>query len=97
MNKIIWVALASAALWGQARPLTLQQAVELALRQNPDLLLARLDEQKARIGIREARAPFVPRVAIGSGLAYSSGFPLSIEGAAPSIVTFCAVSLPVTV
>jgi outer membrane protein TolC len=86
MNKIIWTALAGAALWAQPRPLTLQQAVDLALRQNPDLLLARLDEQKARTGVREARAPFVPRLAVGSGLAYSSGFPLSIEGAAPSIV-----------
>jgi len=28
----------------------------------------------------------VPRIVVGSGLAYSNGFPLSIEGAAPSIV-----------
>jgi len=66
-------------------PLTLQQAVHLALQQNPDVLLARLDEAKARHAVREARAPFFPQLAAGSGLAYSSGFPLSIEGAAPSI------------
>ncbi len=70
----------------ESRPLTLQQAVDLALRQNRDLALARLEEQAARQAVREARSPFVPRVTVGSGLAYSSGFPLSIEGAAPSIV-----------
>jgi len=65
---------------------TLKQAVDRSLRQNPDIALARLDEQKALEGIRVARDPFAPHVGIGSGLAYSSGFPLSIEGAAPSVV-----------
>jgi outer membrane protein TolC len=86
MNKIFVLLGAAALASGQTRPLTLQQAVDLALRRNPELLLARLDEQKVRNGIREARAPYVPRVAIGSGLAYTSGFPLSVEGSAPSIV-----------
>lgn len=86
MNKILMLLAAAAAAWGDTRPLTLQQAVDLALRQNPDLLLAKLDQEKARLGVREARSPFVPRIVLGSGLAYSSGFPLSIEGSAPSIV-----------
>lgn len=86
MNKILILLAATAAAWGEPRPLTLQQAVDLALRQNSDLLLAKLDEEKARLGVREARSPFVPRIAVGSGLAYSSGFPLSIEGSAPSLV-----------
>ena len=86
MNKILILLAATAAAGGETRPLTLQQAVDLALRQNSDVLLAKLDEEKARLGVREARAPFVPRLAIGSGLAYSSGFPLSIEGSAPSLV-----------
>jgi len=70
----------------ETRRLTLEEAVELALRQNPEHLLARLEEQKARQAAREARSPFLPRLAAGSGLAYSSGFPLSVEGAAPSIL-----------
>ena len=85
MNKIL-ILLAAATAWSQTRSLTLPQAVDLALRQNPDLMLVKLDEEKARLGVREARSPFVPRIAVGSGLAYSSGFPLSIEGSAPSIV-----------
>src|SRR5215472_1511745 len=63
-------------------PMTLRQAVDTALKQNPDVTLARLDEQKARMAVRVARDPFVPRIIVGSGLAYSNGFPMSIEGAA---------------
>jgi outer membrane protein TolC len=33
-----------------------------------------------------AKDPFSPRVTVGSGLAYSNGFPMSVEGSAPSIV-----------
>jgi outer membrane protein len=65
--------------------MNLQQAVNRALQQNPDLALARLDEQKAANAIRLAKAPFSPSLYGGSGLAYSSGFPMSIDGAAPSI------------
>jgi outer membrane protein TolC len=66
--------------------MTLRQAVETGIRQNPDIALSRLDEEKARQAVRVARGPFTPRVTVGSGLAYSYGFPLSIEGSAPSIV-----------
>jgi outer membrane protein TolC len=48
--------------------------------------MVRLDEQKARAAVRAARDPFMPRVTAGSGLAYTDGFPSSIEGSAPSIV-----------
>jgi outer membrane protein TolC len=70
----------------EVHTLTLQQAVERALKENPDIALARLDEQKAVQAVRLARDPFTPRIGVGSGLAYSSGFPMSIEGSAPSIV-----------
>ena len=66
--------------------MTLRQAVETALKQNPDITLARLDEEKLRQGVRVARDPFTPKLVIGSGLAYSNGFPMSIEGSAPSVV-----------
>jgi outer membrane protein TolC len=66
--------------------MTLRQAVEAALKQNPDIMVARLDEEKARQGVRLARDPFTPRITVGSGLAYSSGFPMSIDGSAPSVV-----------
>ena len=66
--------------------MTLRQAVETALKQNPDITLARLDEAKARQGVLVAKDPFTPHLVIGSGLAYSNGFPMSIQGSAPSVV-----------
>ncbi len=76
----------AAGLQAEVHFLTLRQAVELAMKQNPDIMLSRLEEQKAIQGVRVARDPFAPRITVGSGLAYSSGFPLSIEGSAPSVV-----------
>jgi outer membrane protein len=70
----------------EVHTLSLRQAVDLALQQNPDIALARLDEQKAALAVRIAKAPFSPSIFAGSGLAYSSGFPMSIDGSAPSIV-----------
>lgn len=67
--------------------MTLRQALDQALAQNPDLLLARLDQQKARQQVTVTRDPFVPKVFAGSGAAWTTGFPNSIEGSAPSIVT----------
>jgi outer membrane protein TolC len=87
MFKAAFVVLAFvSALRAETRSLTLRQAVETALKQNPDVILARLDEEKARQAVRVARDPFSPKLVIGSGLAYSNGFPMSIEGSAPSIV-----------
>jgi outer membrane protein len=70
----------------EVHPLTLRQAVAIALKENPDLVLSRLDEQKAQDAIRVARDPFVPKVYAGSGAAKVWGYPSSIEGAAPSII-----------
>ncbi len=86
-----WLAMVPGAA-AEIHHLTLEEAVELALRQNPDLMMARLDEQTARHQIRVARDPFIPKVFVGSGLAYNSGFPMSIEGAAPSVVQARAVA-----
>jgi len=74
------------SLYGEVRTLTLRQALDQALAQNPDLVLARLDQQKARQQVIVMRDPFVPKVFAGSGAAWSTGFPNSIEGSAPSIV-----------
>lgn len=91
MSKPVFL-LAVCALSASAadHPMTLRQVVELAMRQNPDVVLARLDEEKARQGIAVAKAPFTPKVTVGSGLAYTSGFPMSIDGSAPSIVQAAA-------
>jgi len=89
MQKLLqYFLLASVAATAHAEvhTLTLRQAVTRALEQNPDIALARLDEQKAVQSVRLAKAPFSPTLAAGSGIAYTNGFPMSIDGAAPSIV-----------
>src|SRR5271168_1036978 len=63
----------------------MRQAVQLALQQNSDVVLAHLDEQRARDSVRVAKDPFVPKLYGGSGLAKTWGFPATIDGNAPSI------------
>src|SRR5512141_3261084 len=76
-----WPGIVSA----EVRTMSLREAVQAALQQNPDIALARLDEDKARQAVKVARDPFAPKLGVGSGLAYSYGFPMSIEGSAPSV------------
>ena len=93
MRKLAVCLLAfTVLLRSEIRPMTLRQAVRTALEQNPDIALARLDEEKTRQAVRAARDPFYPRIAVGSGLAYSDGFPMSIEGSAPSVIQGQAVA-----
>jgi outer membrane protein TolC len=79
-------------LLGEVRTMTLPEALNRAMQQNPDVALARLDEQKAQYAVDIARDPFVPKLFAGSGLAYSSGFPMSIGGSAPSVFEARAIS-----
>jgi len=65
--------------------MTLKQALDRALEQNPDVLLARLDQQKARYQILIAKDPFYPKVYGGGGYAWTNGYPVSIDGNPPSI------------
>ncbi len=92
MHRIALLFFCALSLWpAEIRTLTLRDAIDIALKQNPDVVLARLDEQKAEEAVRLARDPFIPKVVVGSGLAYSSGLPMSIEGATPSIFQARAV------
>ncbi len=53
--------------------------------------MARFDEMNAQEGVRVARDPFSPKLVMGSGLAYTNGFPMSIEGSAPSLFQVKAI------
>jgi outer membrane protein TolC len=86
MRQLFFLLVTAVLLPAEVRYMTLRQVADLAQKQSPEIALARLEEQQAAQAVRIARDPFSPRVAVGSGLAYSSGFPMSIEGATPSIV-----------
>jgi outer membrane protein len=71
---------------GRESVLTLREAVRLALARGPEVFLAQAEAARAIEALRETRATNLPQIMTGTGLAYNNGFPLSIEGAAPSIV-----------
>src|ERR1039457_6829003 len=86
LTGIVTLACCAAALRAEVHTMNLRQAVERALQQNPEIAMARLDEMKAQEALRVQKDPFAPHVYFGSGLAYTNGFPMSIDGAAPSVV-----------
>ena len=69
-----------------AEPLPLKRAVELALAHSTTTAAASADEQRVFASYREARNQYIPQLVVGSGLGKSWGFPLSLEGSAPSIL-----------
>jgi len=68
-----------------AEPVSLKRVVELALSHATGAAMAAADEQHAAAGYRELRNNYVPQVSTGAGLGYSYGFPLALEGSAPSL------------
>src|ERR1044072_964708 len=82
----------SSSLFAETHTLTLAQAIAIARTQNPDVLLALLDARKAWEAVLIQQDAFYPKVFAGSGLAYTSGFPISIEGSAPSVVQAKAIA-----
>jgi outer membrane protein TolC len=75
----------SLAVHAVAEPLPLKRAVELALTHATTTGIASADTQRAYSAYRESRNNYVPQVVLGSGLGKSWGFPLSLEGSAPSL------------
>ena len=76
----------TACAFAEVHTMTLRQALDRALAQNPDVILARLDAQKSKSQTDQTRDPFALKLGAGSGLAYTYGFPASIDGNAPAIV-----------
>jgi outer membrane protein len=85
MRRHILCAIALVALPAFPASLTFQQAIQLAAQHSPLVASASDDETKAWAGYMEARNQYLPQVILGAGLGYSNGFPLSLEGSAPSV------------
>ncbi len=75
-----------------AEPLPLERAIRLALTHSTASAIAGADVQRAFASYRELRNSYVPQILIGSGLGWSYGFPLSIEGSAPALANAVAQS-----
>ncbi len=72
--------------------LPFRRAMELALQHSSTMAIATAEQTRARLGYEEARRAYIPTVVVGSGMAYTAGFPMSIEGSAPSVLNVNAQS-----
>ena len=68
-----------------AEPLSFRRAVELALQHAGATAVANAEQLRAQQAYNELRDLYLPQVVVGSGLGYTDGFPLSLEGAAPAV------------
>lgn len=75
-----------------AEPLSLQRVLQLTLSHSTTSAIADADVQRAFSAYREMRNQYVPQFVIGSGLGATWGYPLSLEGSAPSIVNLTSQS-----
>jgi outer membrane protein TolC len=75
-----------------AEPVPLKRIVELALSHATAAGITAADEQRAAAAYRDLRDSYIPQITTGAGLGYSYGFPLSLEGAAPSLFNINAQS-----
>jgi outer membrane protein TolC len=75
-----------------APPISFRNAMQLALEHSGVMGIAAINQWRARKAYEELRANYIPQITVGSGLGYSYGFPLTLEGSAPSVVNFNSLS-----
>ena len=68
-----------------AEPLPFRRAIELALQHGGATAIAEAEQVRAQQAYLELRNLYLPQVVVGSGLGYTDGFPLSLEGSAPAV------------
>jgi outer membrane protein TolC len=83
--KCLFLFWALSASYSWSQELSWQQVMQLVLAHSPAVGMAAADQLKAEQAYRETFNQYKPNVTFGSGIGYSYGYPLSIEGSAPSI------------
>src|SRR5215472_6083913 len=88
---VAWIAALPAIVFaqdssaGQSKPLAFRTAIDLALKNSASTAVSQADLQRAQATVKQSRDAFKPQTVFGAGIGASYGFPLSLEGAAPSI------------
>src|SRR5271170_3760232 len=85
-------AIAIFAARSEAEPLPLERAIRLALAHSTSTAIADADAQRSFAAYRELRNGYLPQVIGGSGLGWTYGYPLSIEGSPPALFDAVAQS-----
>jgi len=82
---LVWILSFLSSQTLAAEPVPLKRIIELALSHATGPAITAADEQRAQATYRELRDNYIPQLSTGAGLGYSYGFPLSLEGSAPSL------------
>ena len=69
-------------------PLRFRRAIDLALQHSGIMGIAAANQFHSRKAYEEVRNHYLPQLSVGSGLGYSYGFPLTLEGSAPAVASF---------
>jgi outer membrane protein TolC len=69
-------------------PLPFRKAIDLALQHSGVMAIATVNQWRSQKAYQEVRNHYLPQLTVGSGLGYSYGFPLTLEGSAPSVANF---------
>jgi len=72
--------------------LPFSKAVDLALEHSGVMGIAALSQLRSQKAYQELHNNYIPQLTIGSGLGYAYGFPLTLEGTAPSLANFTSTS-----
>jgi outer membrane protein len=89
---VLGISLAPFSAPAVAERVPLKRMVELALSHGASIAAADAAAQRAYAAYRESHNQYLPTVVVGSGLGATWGFPLSLEGSAPSILNTTAQS-----
>jgi outer membrane protein TolC len=69
-------------------PVSFSAAIDLALQHSGVMGIAALNQLRSQRVYQELHNNYIPQMTIGSGLGYAYGFPLTLEGTAPSLANF---------
>jgi outer membrane protein len=89
---LILTILITTATRSQAEPLPLERAIRLALAHSTGSAIADADVQHAFASYEELRDNYWPELFAGSGLGWTYGYPLTIDGSPPALVNVIARS-----
>jgi outer membrane protein TolC len=87
MKASVLFLFAATCAMAEVHTMTLEQALERALQQNPDVIIDTLNQRSAEARVLSTQDPFSMKASVGSGLAYTYGFPSTMDGQAPALFT----------
>jgi outer membrane protein TolC len=76
-----------------AEKIPLKRVVELATTHSVTIATSQVDQQRAFSAYQELHDQYLPQFMVGSGVGQSWGYPLTLEGLAPSIVNMTTQSV----